>query len=175
MRRALTKNRRPDERGAALVEFALILPVFMMLVLGMFSGGLAYNQKLSLTGASREASRYAATLASSSSGGCGAVGSNAWLDCVVSVAVSSATGEMDSDVAGRNICVAYTADGTNWEATHVVGSGDATYTPDAPCYTDGLSDKRVQVVLQRAGDIELLFTSIDLTLQGRSTNRVEAS
>ena len=35
----------PGERGAALVEFALILPVFMMLVLGMFSGGIAYNHK----------------------------------------------------------------------------------------------------------------------------------
>lgn len=147
----------------------------MMLVLGMFSGGLAYNQKLSLSGASREASRYAATLASSSSGGCGAVGSNAWLDCVISVAVSSATGEMATDVDGRDICVAYTEDGTAWQAAHVVGAAAATYTPDTPCYTDGLNDKRVQVVLQRAGDIELLFTSIDLTLQGRSTNRVEAS
>jgi Flp pilus assembly protein TadG len=41
--RVLTSSRSRTERGAALVEFAIILPVFMIIVLGMFSGAVAYN------------------------------------------------------------------------------------------------------------------------------------
>src|SRR5690242_4385510 len=55
-------RRRRDHRGAAMVEFALLLPVFAMLVFGAFSGAQAYNQKLTLVAAAREASRYGATL-----------------------------------------------------------------------------------------------------------------
>ena len=46
-------RRHGVERGAALVEFALILPVFMILVLGTFTGAIAYNQKLDLAHAAR--------------------------------------------------------------------------------------------------------------------------
>ena len=56
-------RRKREESGAALVEFALLLPVFMALILGMFSGGIAYNQKLDLTHATREGARYGATVA----------------------------------------------------------------------------------------------------------------
>jgi Flp pilus assembly protein TadG len=39
-------TRRPSERGQSLVEFALVLPVFMLLVFGILDGGraiVAYN------------------------------------------------------------------------------------------------------------------------------------
>ncbi|MGH9268978.1 MAG: TadE family protein, partial [Acidimicrobiales bacterium] len=45
-RRPFRRRRRP-EHGAALVEFALVFPLFFMLVLAMFTGGVAYNAKLS--------------------------------------------------------------------------------------------------------------------------------
>src|SRR5947209_10094612 len=61
-RREMTRMRDKSESGAALVEFALLLPVFMALVLGMFSGGLIYNQKMDLTHASREGARYGAAI-----------------------------------------------------------------------------------------------------------------
>src|SRR4051794_13996066 len=51
-----------DEVGAALVEFVLVLPVFMLLLLGMLTGGLAYSRKLSVAQAAREGARYGATL-----------------------------------------------------------------------------------------------------------------
>ena len=55
------RGRKPGrhgvERGAALVEFTLILPVFMMMVLGTFTGAIAYNQKLDLAHAAREGAR----------------------------------------------------------------------------------------------------------------------
>jgi Flp pilus assembly protein TadG len=57
-------RRRPraGDDGASLVEFALLLPLFMMLILGMFSGGIAYNRKNSMNNAVREGARYGATL-----------------------------------------------------------------------------------------------------------------
>ncbi|MEY2433928.1 MAG: TadE-like protein, partial [Acidimicrobiaceae bacterium] len=57
-------RRRPcgDDRGAALVEFAFVLPVLMMILLGMFTGGLAWNRKLAVTNGVREGSRFGATL-----------------------------------------------------------------------------------------------------------------
>lgn len=54
--------RHESERGAALVEFALILPVIVSLLLGLVTGGLAYNKKIALTDAVRGAARYGATL-----------------------------------------------------------------------------------------------------------------
>ena len=44
------------------MEFALVLPVLVMLVFGMLTGGILYNQQLALTQAAREGARYGATL-----------------------------------------------------------------------------------------------------------------
>ena len=59
-------RRWQQEHGAALVEFALVLPVVVSLLLGLMSGGLAYNKKLAITDAVGGAARYGATLADSS-------------------------------------------------------------------------------------------------------------
>lgn len=48
------------EKGAVAVEFALVLPVFLMLVLGIFEFGRAFNIQVSLSEAARESARYAA-------------------------------------------------------------------------------------------------------------------
>ncbi|MGX9900239.1 TadE/TadG family type IV pilus assembly protein [Arthrobacter sp. SA17] len=48
------------EKGAAAVEFALIVPIFLVLVLGIFEFGRAFNIQVSLSEAAREAARYAA-------------------------------------------------------------------------------------------------------------------
>lgn len=50
-------NRWRSERGAAAVEFALVLPVLLALVLGCIEFGRAYNTQISLTHAAREAAR----------------------------------------------------------------------------------------------------------------------
>lgn len=65
--RAKARRFSGSDSGAGLVEFALILPLLMMLVLGLFTGGLAYNRKISITASVREGARFGATLACSAS------------------------------------------------------------------------------------------------------------
>ncbi|TRW42942.1 TadE/TadG family type IV pilus assembly protein [Georgenia yuyongxinii] len=49
--------KRHRERGAAVVEFALVLPLLLLLVLGIVEFGRAYHLQTQLSGAAREAVR----------------------------------------------------------------------------------------------------------------------
>ncbi len=49
-----------NNRGQALVEFALVLPVLMLLIIGMMEFGLIINQYMVVTEAAREGARSAA-------------------------------------------------------------------------------------------------------------------
>jgi hypothetical protein len=51
---------QPEQRGQALVEFALILPVFFLIVAGMFDFGLGIYSDLTLVNAAREGARLGA-------------------------------------------------------------------------------------------------------------------
>ncbi|WP_427019319.1 TadE/TadG family type IV pilus assembly protein (plasmid) [Pseudarthrobacter sp. P1] len=51
---------RDSERGAVAVEFALLLPVLLLLVLGIMEFGRAYNVQISASNAAREGARYVA-------------------------------------------------------------------------------------------------------------------
>lgn len=55
-----TRGERGDDRGAVMVEFALILPLLVMLLVGIIEFGSAYNTKLALQAAAREGARAAA-------------------------------------------------------------------------------------------------------------------
>lgn len=50
---------RTPEGGQSLVEFALVLPIFMVLVLGLFDGARAVWNYNTLAEATREGTRYA--------------------------------------------------------------------------------------------------------------------
>jgi len=61
MRPLFRKASASDKQtGAVAVEFALVLPIFLVLVLGIFEFGRAFNIQISLSEAAREAARYAA-------------------------------------------------------------------------------------------------------------------
>jgi len=49
-----------SEKGASAVEFALILPILIILVFGIVQFGIAYNNYIALTHAAREGARLAA-------------------------------------------------------------------------------------------------------------------
>jgi hypothetical protein len=65
---AYRRGRR--ERGQSLVEFAVLVPVFMLILIGMLEFGLMFNHDLTLQYASREGARVGSAL------GCGATSGN---------------------------------------------------------------------------------------------------
>lgn len=46
------------ERGASAVEFALVVPIFIMLVFGIISFGMVFAQELGLSNGARQAARF---------------------------------------------------------------------------------------------------------------------
>ena len=58
MRLRTHRNGR-TERGAAAVEFALVVPFLILLIIGMVNFGVVLSQQLSLSNAARQAARYA--------------------------------------------------------------------------------------------------------------------
>jgi|GraSoiStandDraft_39_1057311.scaffolds.fasta_scaffold376697_2 Flp pilus assembly protein TadG len=57
--RLLGRTRSDNEHGATLVEFAFILPIFVLFVFGIIDFGWAFAQNLDVTHATREAARLA--------------------------------------------------------------------------------------------------------------------
>lgn len=49
--------RHSADRGAAAVEFALVLPILLLVVFGIIDFGRAYNAQIILTSAARESAR----------------------------------------------------------------------------------------------------------------------
>lgn len=159
--------RRSDD-GASAVEFALLFPVFCVLVFGTISAGIAFTHKIALTQAAREGSRYGATLP---------IGSDmtAWLQSVKNAAVGAAQGDFSD--GSPFVCVAYVAATGTSPATQSLSqslpSGGLMYTSQ-PCFTnDGQTDSHVQVQLRRSTDWNLLVTSTTVHLESTSVSRYE--
>lgn len=152
------------DKGAVLVEFALTLPLLIMLLLGLFSGGLAYNQKQSLTYATSEGARYAATVPPNQTWSSGT-----WQSNVRQLVIDRAQGDLSDP--GTTVCVSL-----------VTGSPGVVYqgksTSGAPCIANqtypsiSATDNglRVQVVATRPAEIQLgLFGVINFTITSSST------
>ena len=69
------REAEPGARGQGLVEFAMLLPVFLLLLFGMLEFGFAFDQNLTLEYATREGARVGSALAN----GGGDLGCNAGL------------------------------------------------------------------------------------------------
>lgn len=67
-----------SERGAIAVEFALVLPLLLMIIFAIIELGHAYNVQISVTHASREAARTMAV-------------EQVWADAVTAARLSSPT------------------------------------------------------------------------------------
>lgn len=168
----MTDRSRLDDRGASVIEFAIVLPLLVMLLFGIITGGQAYNLNNSMNNGGREAARYASTRA---------VDGNmaGFLNAVADTARDSTSGAMDATVPGQRICVAYVfPDGTAAvdRTTRLVEiAGARTITVGTPCRTDGRPsyERRIQVVLQRDAELEAVVYSQTLNLETTSITRYE--
>jgi Flp pilus assembly protein TadG len=80
------RRRFRGQRGAVAVEFALILPVLLLIVLGTIEFGRVYSQFQVFNGAAREGAR------------CAAVQSTPFTDCVVQDRIDQAATPYEPDV-----------------------------------------------------------------------------
>ena len=60
---------RVRERGQALIEFALVVPIFLILVFGIVDFGMGLKAWITITNAAREGARVGAIHASAGTGG----------------------------------------------------------------------------------------------------------
>jgi Flp pilus assembly protein TadG len=67
-----TSRRISGERGQTMVEFAIVLPIFVTLLFGIIQFGIAFNNYITITDAARAGARVAAVSrqASNPSGAC---------------------------------------------------------------------------------------------------------
>jgi hypothetical protein len=167
-----TQTEPNRERGTAMVEFALIVPVLIMMLLGTITVGLSYNQSNSLNNGARESARYGATLP---------IGNDisGWLHSVADVAKDSTTGDLSASVPGQEICVAYVyPDGTesgDKTVAIIETSGTRTIAHGVTCFDDGRpsGERRVQITMHRTSEVQTGFYTKNLNLNAQSVTRYE--
>jgi Flp pilus assembly protein TadG len=123
-------GRFKERDGATAVEFVVVLPILLMLLFGIISMGLIWNQQLTLTQAAREGARLAAT--------------------------HPVNGDYYSNVKGRVI----------------QASGGTVSTADIQACEPN-DEGQVSVTVQRPARLEIIVSTWDLTVTGRSIARHE--
>ncbi len=122
-----------EPRGQGLVEFALILPVFLLILLGMIEFGFVFSHDLTIEYATREGARAGAAL-DNGGGPLGCPGAASWqtVDPLVVAAVERVLTSPGSQVLVANVSriVIYKADPTT--GANDQGLEDVwTYAPGA--------------------------------------------
>ena len=106
----MSRRLRKDESGAAAVEFAIVLPVLLLLVFGIIEFGLLFNRYITVTHAAREGVRVAS------------------LAGPTVLATGKTTGETAGETSAPTIVSAITCDETvNTLASEVTMTCDTTY------------------------------------------------
>ena len=108
----MIRSRRAGEHGQGILEFAVIFPIFIMLVFVVFDGGIMMGRYNAINHAAKEGARRAATGADATT--------------VRAVVAGQSQGLLDAtttcDTTGdRSICVEW-LDGPNTESAGQVGS-----------------------------------------------------
>lgn len=154
------------EQGGALVETAVVLPVFLMLVLALFTGGLLYNQRLDLTDAAREGARFGATVPQSQT-----FAGGTWATNVRQVVVERSGEGLDP----AHVCVALVSGSPGAVVGGTSQADFTTQSPPRPCYDDGNRDPgpRVQVSVRRPGEIQGVSFRMGVTMTVRATAKHE--
>lgn len=158
------------------MEFAMVLPVLVMLLLGMVSAGMAYNQQLDLSHAAREGARYGATLPSTQTFSAGYASPNTWAYGVRQYVVDQSAGSLTAE----QVCVSLVEGATpSVVGGHTTESGgQPCITPDAYPSYDAVTDpgRRVQVLVSRPGRIELgVLPPMTFTMKTRVVEKSETT
>jgi Flp pilus assembly protein TadG len=188
------RSRQPDaQAGASAVEFALILPIFVILVFGGISAGIIFWHQISSAQATRDAARYGGTLpisnASSSPAPSGEFFIDSWLTQITEVALREAgigdsngdgsVNASDANTARVYVCVAFVK-GTS--STHgrsdqrlVTHNGTSAQDGGRCIDTDGApqSADRVQVLVKRDEQFQAILLSRSITLTNSSVQPYE--
>jgi len=180
--RLAVRSRAPcGDTGASAVEFALLMPIFIMLTFGTLTGGLAFWHNIELTQGARDAARLGATFPISTVAPppTGEKTITDWLDMVADVAANESGWGGVADVAppdsGGFICVAYVAGEGDLLTTDrlTIGTSRASdgLAPSASdgCFEDDLTDSRVQVLVRRDAELNAVLYSSDLELRTHSS------
>jgi Flp pilus assembly protein TadG len=163
------------ERGASMVEFVLLLPVFLLIVFGGITAALSYEHKSEVVHAVRDGARYGATVPLAQCDTTSACGNRNWAELVQYVTAQRSNGILSTS----QICVALVsgAAGTVYTRTGgVYTTGTSTTFPTAGCFSDGNVDSgtRVHVSAVRGGDsINLILRTIPVTVSSSGTARYE--
>ncbi len=146
-----------SERGAAALEFALLVPLLLMLLLGTITTGLVYSDHLAVTNAAREAARYGAATDAT-------LGST-WATSVqtrVQQVYFNSTGGAPTD---DQVCVDLVAsNGT------VIASDSGAACGTQPAAPDGMAPGScaVRVWMTRPARIQLAVDDLNFTLSAQS-------
>jgi Flp pilus assembly protein TadG len=157
--------RRESERGAALVEFALVLPIVVSLLMGMVTGGIAYNKKIAITDSVRGAARYGSTLSDAST----------WATSVRDRLVQLSASELTTS----DVCVQLIRGGSpsvvvrSWYASSANSSCPSTFgtPPTTPTVTDGYCV--VKVWGMKTAKLQAVLYNSDLRLKAGSVAAFE--
>src|SRR6266540_570057 len=145
-----------DEHGSALVEMALVLPLVMALLLGIFTGGSAYFRKISLVDAARDGARYGASLK---------VGDNAtWAQAVKDRVAQLSGGQVTSADVCASLVVPTGSD-------MACGVADPTGASTDPVV--GAPASIVKVSVSTTAKVEFFFFSQNVNLNANVAARYE--
>jgi hypothetical protein len=114
------RKRGLRQRGQALVEFAFVVPIFLMLLLGIVDFGMAFKAWISITNAAREGARIGAVHA----------------DCA---AVVDRTVETSADLLTPADVTVDNCEGDPGESVVVTVAYDYEYITPLGAFVEGLS------------------------------------
>ena len=121
--------RSKRQRGQALVEFTIVVPVFMFLLLGMMEFGFAFSDRLTLGNATREGARVGASLVTGSTTTCTGDPAGVDISIVASMQFILKSGGSDVDLSHINSIRIFKASSTGTQVGGYVNTW--TYTPGA--------------------------------------------
>jgi Flp pilus assembly protein TadG len=153
------------------------MPLLVVLLVGMVTGGIAYNQKLQITHAAREGARFAATVSPTQT----FTNGGTWAENMRDLVVERSAG----DLTASQVCVSLVK-GSTGDALQplTVYNSSSNYSTSGvvPCISPQTyplsgtdSGLRVQVTVQRPGSIEtIFFPDVEFTMTSSATAKSES-